>query len=91
MTKNLMTVEQRFYQACAELLGASHDYRPYPYSRRTRWNNRAAGNGRFPGFGVIRLFGECVHMQLRAPRPVNAWFASRDEALAHLAALKTAS
>jgi len=81
------TVEQGFYQACASLLGAHHDYRPYPYRRRTRWNNRAAGNGRFPGFGIIRLFGEKVHMQLRAPQPVNRWFGRREDALAYLAGI----
>ncbi|HYD87562.1 MAG TPA: hypothetical protein VEA80_08820 [Vitreimonas sp.] len=87
MNDEKLVVEQGFYQACAELLGAEHDYRPFPFRRRTRWNNRAAGNGRFPGFGVIRIFGDRVHMQLRAPAAVNRWFASQAEALAHLRAL----
>jgi len=85
--KERHTVEQGFYQACAALLGAEHDYRAFPYRRPTRWNNRTPGNGRFPGFGLIRLFGEKVHMQLRAPAPVNRWFEGKDAALAHLAAL----
>jgi hypothetical protein len=85
------TVERTFYQGCAELLGAEHQYRRFPYAKRTRWNNRTAGNGRFPGFGVIRLFGDRVHMQLRAPHALNRVFASRDEALAFLAGLRSAS
>ena len=81
------TVEQGFYQQCAERLGAHHHYRPFPYSRRTRWNAREPGNGRFPGFGLIRLSGDTVHMQLRAPAGVNRWFATREAALDFLAAL----
>jgi hypothetical protein len=76
--------EQRFYEACASLLGASYDYRPYPFQRPNRWNNRVPGNGRFIGHGVIRLFGERVHMQLRRPR-LQRWFNSREEALEALA------
>ncbi len=80
------TVEQAFYQDCAKLLGTEHDYQPYPYRRRNRWNNRVPGNGRFPGFGLIRLFGDRVHIQLRSPVRVNLW-CSRDDALEYLKAL----
>lgn len=82
--------EQIFYRQCAELLGAAHAYRPFPYAKRTRWNNRAPGNGRFPGFGLIRVFGERVHMQLRRPAPINRRFASKAEALNFLAQLVAA-
>jgi hypothetical protein len=82
------TVEQGFYQDCAALLGATHQYKPFPYERRTRWNNRGAGNGRMRGFGLIRLHGESVHMQLRAPERVNRWFSTRDAALSFLAGLR---
>ncbi|NBB17699.1 hypothetical protein GVN21_20250 [Caulobacter sp. SLTY] len=67
MRNEKLLVEQGFYQACAERLGAETHYRPFPYSRRTRWNAREPGNGRYPGFGLIRLFGETVHIQLRRP------------------------
>jgi len=84
MRNEKLVVEQGFYQACAERLGAETHYRPFPYSRRTRWNAREPGNGRYPGFGLIRLFGETVHIQLRRPAAVNRWFPSRAAALAFL-------
>lgn len=30
--------------------------------RRTRWNNRNLGNGRFPGFGLVQSFGQCIRV-----------------------------
>jgi hypothetical protein len=82
-----MTVEQGFYQACAELLDVKHAYRRFPYAKPTRWNNRAAGNGRYPGVGLVRLFGKSVHVQLRAPHKVNRLFSSHAEALSFLVGL----
>lgn len=35
---------------------------PWTHSRRTRWNNRAPGSGRYPGFGIIRVFGDYYHI-----------------------------
>lgn len=74
-------VEHRFYQRCAELLGVPDTYRPYPYKKRTRWNNRTAGNGRFAGCGLIRLFGTHVHVALIAPVTANKMFTSHAAAL----------
>jgi len=91
MKEDTTLVEQGFYQACADLLGARHAYRPFPYDKRTRWNNRTAGNGRFPGFGLIRRFGDAVHVNLRHPQPVRRWFASSEEALDFLATLPAAA
>ena len=49
--------EQEFYAKCSELLNVKHKYyKPVP--RRTRWNTRLIGNGRYPGFGVIRIFSK---------------------------------
>lgn len=48
-----------FYGACAQALGIAHEYHK-PMRRRTRWNNRRLGNGRFPGFGLVRLHGAAV-------------------------------
>ncbi|NJO59868.1 MAG: hypothetical protein HC836_16750 [Richelia sp. RM2_1_2] len=45
--------EQDFYNTCAKILGIDHEY-TVPYRRRDRWNTRKLGNGRYPGFGVIR-------------------------------------
>lgn len=70
-------VEERFYQECAELLCVPNTYRPRPFAYKTRWNNRGAGNGRFPGFGLIRMFGtNCIHVCLNKPMQVNRIFNS---------------
>ena len=53
-------VEQKFYQAVADLLQIQYDYSPFPYMKATRWNNRIAGNGRFPGCGLVRRFSDNV-------------------------------
>jgi hypothetical protein len=82
-------VEEGFYQRCAELLGVPYTYRPFPYRRRTRWNNRSAGNGRFEGRGLIRLFGQTVHVALNAPVRVTRSFKSHEETFAFLASLTT--
>lgn len=77
MRKENKEVEERFYQECAELLCVPNTYRPNPYAYKTRWNNREAGNGRFPGFGLIRMFGEnCIHVSLKAPFNINKVFNS---------------
>ena len=62
--------EEGFYTVVAELLEcAGHSYQKFPYSKRTRWNNRAAGNGRYPGFGIVRRFSSTnIHVQLTKPR-----------------------
>lgn len=77
-------VEHRFYRRCAELLCVPDTYKPFPYMFRTRWNNRTAGNGRYVGFGLIRLFGTTVHMSLYHPEKINRWFSSHQAALDHL-------
>lgn len=45
--------EQDFYSTCAKILHIDHEY-TVPFRRRDRWNTRKLGNGRFPGFGLIR-------------------------------------
>jgi hypothetical protein len=59
--------DEQFYAECAALLGTTHDDTPFPYRKRTRWNNRTPGRGRFPGRGVIRVFGDSVHVALSSP------------------------
>jgi len=57
--------EQEFYAKCGELLGLEHKY-VVPYKRKTRWNQRNPGNGRYKGFGVIRYFNEAnIHVMCR--------------------------
>lgn len=75
---------EAFYAECAALLGTSYDCVPFSYGRRTRWNNRSAGSGRFPGFGLIRVFSDDeVHVHLHSPEPLT-FRGSKEEVLARL-------
>jgi hypothetical protein len=47
--------KKAFYAQCGEILGIAHEWND-PVPRRTRWNTRFLGNGRFPGFGLIRCY-----------------------------------
>lgn len=81
--------KEDFYRTCAELLGAVHEFRPWTHDGPNRWNNRHAGNGRFPGFGVIRIFGpNLVQFALRRPVAFRAVFRSPTEAIAALRNLR---
>jgi hypothetical protein len=90
MNEKKIDVEQGFYEECAKLLDcAEHTYRVFPYRKRTRWNNRTAGNGRFPGHGLIRMFGPTsIHVALYEPKlsgqfkSMDAVYAAIKEALA---------
>lgn len=77
----MLSDDEAFYTRCAELLGVEHEHRPFRYGKRTRWNNRTPGCGRFPGRGLIRSFGSHVHMALYRPKPINRLFDSREAAL----------
>jgi hypothetical protein len=72
-----------FYRAVAELLGCEdHSDQIFPYGRRTRWNNRKPGAGRFPGYGLVRYHGPAmIHVHLTTP-PVQGLFHSIDDVLA---------
>jgi len=66
-------MNKEFYDRCAELLGTTHEYHD-PVPRRTRWNTRLLGNGRFPGRGVIRPYNaNCIHAMLTNPRIVRTF------------------
>jgi len=56
-----MTNEEKeaFYAQCGEILGIEHNWNA-PVKRRNRWNARRIGNGRFPGYGLIRVYGNQV-------------------------------
>lgn len=47
--------KKAFYARCGEILGIAHEWND-PVPRRTRWNTRLIGNGRFPGYGLIRCY-----------------------------------
>lgn len=82
--------DREFYEECASLLNCEHHGEPFKYHKRTRWNNRIAGQGRFIGCGIIRCFGSDVHMALVAPVTVTKRFPNKDAALEYLRELSTA-
>jgi hypothetical protein len=53
--------KREFYENCAEILSIEHEYHD-PVRRRTRWNTRRLGNGRYPGFGLVQCFGSSVRV-----------------------------
>lgn len=56
----------------------------FPYRKRTRWNNRKAGRGRYPGVGVIRVFNEnYINLLFYNPR-IQGRFDSFDAVLAEI-------
>lgn len=57
-------MKTEFYEKCSKILGIPYECKPFPWthSNRTRWNNRAAGSGRYEGFGLIRVFGTDYHV-----------------------------
>ena len=77
-----------FYNECAKVLGTVYDCVEFPYRYRTRWNNRKEGSGRFPGFGIIRVFGSQVHIALTFPILISKVFESQEAALSALKELK---
>jgi hypothetical protein len=73
-----------FYAECAALLGTTDECEAFTHYRRNRWNNRKPGRGRFPEHGIIRSFGEVVHIHLHSPKKIAGVFDSHDAALEHL-------
>jgi hypothetical protein len=73
-----------FYAECAAILGVAHEGEAFTHYKRTRWNNRRPGRGRFPGAGLIRVFGNVVHFNIRAPAVVQETVEGLPEALAYL-------
>ena len=82
--------KEDFYQQCADILGAEHIWTE-PGVVRTRWTNRycTGGNGRFPGFGLIRWnASDLIQVTLRYPTTVNQWCKSPEEVLELLRGLQ---
>lgn len=82
---------EEFYRRCADLLGTRYDCTGLPDPRRTRWNNRSPGHGRFPGYGIIRLHGDDVHVSLRHPVTASRHFRSREETIEWLSGVMAAT
>lgn len=53
--------KKKFYDTCAEILCVPHEFSE-PVRRRTRWNTRKLGNGRYPGFGLVQCFGSHIRV-----------------------------
>jgi hypothetical protein len=51
--------KKAFYELCSTILDIPHEWND-PVPRRTRWNNRFIGNGRFVGYGLIRVYGKQI-------------------------------
>ncbi len=88
MKENEVGVEDGFYQIVADMLQCGdHAYEKFPFGKRTRWNNRHPGNGRYISHGIIRFYSSsCIHVILINPR-VNGIFTST---FSVLEAIKTA-
>jgi hypothetical protein len=70
-----------FYRKISQALGCEYECKKFPYSRRTRWNNREPGSGRYPGFGIVRRFSaNCILINLHNP-PINGIFFSEQAVL----------
>lgn len=53
--------KEEFYENCSVILGIPHVFRD-PVARRTRWNSRFLGNGRYPTFGLVQCFGSAIRV-----------------------------
>jgi hypothetical protein len=83
------SLEESFYRECARLLDVVHTYRPWIGRPPNRWNNRHPGNGRFPGFGTIRMHAlNHIHVSLQQPVILNRVCHSMEEVYDLLRKLK---
>ena len=73
--------KKEFYARCGEILGMEHDWQE-PVKRRTRWNTRNLGNGRYPGFGLVQCFGPVTFRVVS--KQGTRMFSSPDEVYAYL-------
>jgi len=72
---------ESFYREVANILQCADNYAPRPYSKKTRWNNRHPGNGRYIGHGLVRMYSPTlIHIQLTTPN-VCGIFTTTDSAL----------
>lgn len=77
--------QHAFYQAVSQLLQCEHEYDPWIYGHRTRWNHRRLGNGRYPAHGMVRRYSSTlIHVSLRIP-PLNGCYTSESDALQAIA------
>lgn len=78
-------MERAFYAECEEILGVDHAFKER-FERLNRWNHRMPGNGRFPGYGLVRLYSSgTVHISFARH---NRVYQSREAALEALRGLR---
>jgi hypothetical protein len=59
---------EMFYQNVSDLLKCDDHKYFETYEKKTRWNNRNPGNGRFANHGLVRYYNSsCVHVNLYNP------------------------
>ncbi len=76
---------KEFYSECARLLNSDHEFVDNIPVRRGRWGPRYPGNGRFPGFGTIRIYSDIlIHMSLNRPETIVKTFDSKEKVLEFL-------
>lgn len=83
-----MMDDRTFHARIAGILDVEDVYAYDPHTLggtyRTRWNNRKPGNGRFEGCGIVRRFGDTVHVAIRHPFEMHGTFDTTEEAIAAL-------
>lgn len=86
-----------FFDECANILGTQHNFVDLKPRRKTdrktgkiiqtdsaytRWGPRIPGNGRFPGFGLVRVFSPSnIFVVLQNPIQTSKSFNSYQETL----------
>ena len=71
--KKTIEEKEEFYSKCAEILNIPHEF-VVPVPKRTRWNARRNGNGRYPSFGLVQCFGSTVRVvSKRGTRMFNSY------------------
>lgn len=94
--------KKEFYEECSKIIGVEIEYKEKlkpatrinrktgqtytPMTLATRWGGREPGNGRVPGFGLIRVFNQS-YIQINIKNPyLNNIYDNYENALT---ALKT--
>ena len=78
----MKTIDEKreFYSKCSQILNIEHEFH-VPVPRRTRWNTRRLGNGRYPGFGVIQCYGSMIRVMSKRGTHI---FSSYEEVYSYL-------
>ena len=72
---------EKFYQMVAILLKCDDHKYIEPYKKKTRWNNRSPGNGRYHNHGLIRYHNPSnIHVMLSNPK-INGLYTSVDSVI----------